>query len=267
MSSYVGKRLRLGHIFRRSTGRTVIIAVDHGRRYGPISGIERFRSTIEEVMKADIDALLMTPAMLEHVHDIVEGRVGIIARIDGTGTRRGPDETDDRLIATVDRALKIGADAVAIMVYLGCEREVELLEKMGMVADICDDYGMPLVVEAIPREPYIKDPNSVDSIAYSARICAEYGADVIKTTYVGTPEEYKYVIESVPVPIVIRGGAKVENTLEFLKIIERAIKSGARGVAIGRNVFQYKEPSKMAQALCEIVHKNATADDAYALLG
>lgn len=266
MSTYIGKRLRLGHIFRKSTGKTVIIAVDHGRRYGPIQGLVRFRETIEKVLDADIDALLMTPAMVEHVYDLVEGRVGIIARIDGTGTRRGPDETDDRLIASVDRALKVGADAVAIMVYLGCEREVELLEKMGIVADVCYDYGMPLVVEAIPRGPYLKEPNSVENIAYAARICAEYGADVIKTSYAGSPEEYRYVIESVPVPIVIRGGAKVENTFEFLKTIENAIKSGARGVAIGRNVFQYKDPTKMAQALCEIVHKGASAKDAYALL-
>jgi len=260
----IGKKIRLGRLFKN--GKTVIIALDHGRRHGPINGIEKLNATIENLLRAEIDALMITVGMIPRVVDLVAGRVGLVARIDGTGTVKGPDPTDDRLISSVDLAVKMGADAVSIMVYIGCVREVQQLVKLGKVSEECMNYGMPLLVEAIPSTPYLKEPKSPESIAYISRIVAEYGADVVKTFYPGTIEGFKYIVERVPIPVVILGGAK-KNVREFLREVYGSIKAGGSGVAVGRNVFQYSEPWKIAQALVEIIHKEKNLEEVYELLG
>ena len=259
--SLIGKYIRLGRIFRRGSGRTVIVALDHGRRHGPILGIEDLKTTVAKVVEADIDAVMVTVGMLRHVYEEVAGRVSVIARIDGTGTTRGPDYTDDRLISSVDMAVKVGADAVSIMVYMGCEREADQLEKMGFVADACENYGIPLLSEIIPSKPYLEDPFSPDVVAYCSRIGAEYGSDVIKTFYTGDPSSFKHVTSKVPIPIVVLGGPKKKTIKDFLSMVKGAIEGGGRGVAVGRNIFQYKDPTLMAKAVSEIVHKNRSVED------
>jgi len=259
--SVIGKSVRLGRIIRRGTGRTVIIALDHGRRHGPIRGIENLKSTLKKVMDADIDAVMVTVGMIRHVYEEVIGRVGLIARIDGTGTIRGPNPTDDRLISSVERALKLGADAVSIMVYIGCENEVMLLEKLGIVAESCDEYGVPLLTEIIPMKPYIKNPYSPESIAYCCRIGAEYGADVIKTYYTGSASTFREVTSKVPIPVVVLGGPKKETVKDVLEMVKGSVEGGGIGVAIGRNVFQFENPTAMAQAIAEIVHRNKSVKE------
>jgi len=257
-----GKAIRLGRIFRRSSGRTVIIALDHGRRRGPIKGLEDFRKTVEKLIEADIDSFMITPAMLEKNYDLFAGRVSVIARIDGTGSVRGPDETDDRLISSVYRALKLGADAVSVMVWIGSEHEADNLEKLAIIAEDCFENGVPLLAEVIPSPPYLKDKYSWENVAYGSRIAAELGADIIKTFYTGSVESFKIVVESVPAPIVVLGGPKKESLEEFLKMVYDSVKAGGRGVAIGRNVFQHPNPVGVANALAAIIHSGASVEEA-----
>lgn len=261
-----GKAIRLGKIFRKNTGKTVIIALDHGRRRGPIKGLENPRKTIELLIDSDVDAFMVTPAVLEKNYDLFVGRTSVIARIDGTGTVKGPDETDDRLIASVLRALKLGADAVSVMVWIGSINEADNLEKLAMVAEDCFNYGLPLLAEVIPCPPHLPDKYSWENVAYGSRIAAELGADIIKTFYPGSLEKFKLVIERVPVPIVILGGPKIEKIEDFLKIVYEAIIAGARGVAIGRNVFQAEDPIKVANAISAIVHSRTSAEEALQFL-
>jgi len=256
-----GKTVRLGRIFRRETGRTVIAALDHGRRHGPLKGIENLRRTVETVVSAGVDAVMVTTGMIPHIADVVAGRVALIARIDGTGTIHGPDYTDDRLIASVSLASRMGADAVSVMIYMGSRNEAALLEKLGRVSEECYNLGIPLLAEAIPSPPLIKHPYSDESIAYCARIAAEYGADVVKTYYSGNLEGYTDVVASVPIPIVVLGGPR-RSEAELLKMVEDAVKAGAKGVAIGRNIFQSRSPEGMARALVEVVHKRVHVEEA-----
>lgn len=260
MSLPAGKVIRLGRIFRYSTGRTVIIAVDHGRRHGPIPGIEDFRSLIEELVDSGADALMMTPAMLERVADIVAGRVGVIARIDGTGSVKGPDETDDRLISSMERAASIGADAVSVMVYVGCEREAQNLEKLARVAEEAHWLGVPVLAEALPRPPHLPERYSPESVAYVSRIAAELGADVIKTYF--TPQGFERVVSSVPVPVVVLGGPRKGSLVEALSEAYNAVKAGGAGVAYGRNVFQFESPKVAARALVYVVHEELSPEEA-----
>lgn len=257
-----GKVIRLGRIFRKATGKAVIIALDHGRRHGPIKGIERFRDLVTSLVKADIDGIMATPSMIERVADIVSGRVAVVARIDGTGTVRSPDETDDRLISSVERALRVGADSVSVMLYPGSEREVQLWEKLARVAEEADYYGIPVLAEVIPSPPNLPNKLDPEAIAYGSRIASELGADIIKTLYPGNKESFKDIVNKVPVPILVLGGPKSESFPSFLSMIKDAIDSGAKGAVIGRNVFQQDDPVKAADALAMVVHKGLTPEEA-----
>ncbi|RLF05245.1 MAG: fructose-bisphosphate aldolase [Thermoprotei archaeon] len=254
--SFAGKQIRLSRIFRRDDGKTVIIAVDHGRRYGAIQGLERFADRIKELVRADIDALMMTPAMIEKVFEIVSGKVGLIARIDGTGGIHSRDETDDRLISSVKRAVAVGADAAAVMVYPGSDNENMLWEKLALVVEEAYEYGIPVLAEAVPRPPRLPDKFDPEAILYGARISAELGADIVKIPSTGSRESFRKIIESTPVPVVVLGGPKVDSLEKILRIVWESMKAGAKGVAIGRNVFQHDSPVKVANALSLIVHEN-----------
>ncbi len=106
----------------------------------------------------------------------------------------------------MERAIRVEADTVSFMIYVGSQHEADLLEKLGQVADECEFYEMSLLAEMIPSKPCILNPYDASSIAYSARIGAEYGADVIKTFYSGSPESFRKVTSSVPIPVMVLGG-------------------------------------------------------------
>ncbi len=256
-----GKVIRLGRIFRKTTGKAVIIALDHGRRHGPIKGIEKFRELVAKLVNADIDGVMATPSMIEKVADIVAGRVAVVARIDGTGTIKSPDETDDRLIASVERAIRVGADSVSVMLYPGSEREVQLWEKLARVVEEADYYGIPVLAEVIPRPPNLPNKLDPEAIAYGSRIASELGADIIKTLYPGNKESFRDIVDKVPVPILVLGGPKSESFTAFLSMVKDAVDSGAKGAVIGRNVFQQDDPVKAANALAMIVHKGASPEE------
>ena len=123
-----------------------------------------------------------------------------------------------------------------------------------------------MVAMMYPRGKNIPNPNAPDVVAHAARAGAELGADIIKTNYTGDPDTFKSVVQGCPVPVVIAGGPKTETDMEFLQMIEGAIEAGARGVAIGRNVFQAEDPVKMTRAISAIVHQDKTAEEAIKIL-
>jgi len=168
-------------------------------------------------------------------------------------------------VATVEEALKIGADAVSIHVNVGAEDESRMLSTLGEISRHCQEWGMPLLAMMYPRGRKIKDEYSAESIAHAARVGAELGADIVKTNYSGDPDSFASVVDSCPVPVVIAGGPKVETELDLLRMVEGAIASGARGVAIGRNVFQHQDPELITRRICGVVHKGLKAEEAASL--
>ncbi|RLE59724.1 MAG: fructose-bisphosphate aldolase [Thermoprotei archaeon] len=252
-----GKNIRLARLFGND-GRALIVALDHGRRHGPIPGIKNLGKTLKEIVKAEVDGIMMTPAMISRYWDIVKD-IFLIARIDGTGTVKSLDETDDRLIASVLFAVKKGADAVSVMVYPGSINEQFLWEKLSIVVEEAENIGIPVLAEVVPKPPVFENKFDPYAIAYGSRIAAEIGADIIKTLYT---ENFGEIVESTPVPIVILGGEKTSSPTDILEIVEKAVKEGAAGAAIGRNIFQHENPLGMARALMAIIHEGLKASEA-----
>lgn len=252
-----GKNIRLARLFGKD-GRALIVALDHGRRHGPIPGIKNLEKTLKEIVRADVDSIMMTPAMISRYWSIVKD-VFLIARIDGTGTVKSLDETDDRPISSVLHAVRMGADAVSVMLYPGSTNEPALWEKLALVVEEAASMGVPVLAEVIPKPPVFENKFDPYAVAYGSRIAAEIGADIVKTLYT---ENFEEVVESVPVPVVVLGGEKTKTPLDTLKMVEKSLVAGAAGAAIGRNIFQHENPTGMARALMAIIHEGMNAEEA-----
>ncbi len=265
----IGKNLRLRRIFRRDTGRSFIVAVDHGVRFGALKGIEDPCIPVRAAREGGADAVMVTPAIARMVYHEL-GNMALIARIDGAATIIGPDITDDDIISPVEEAISIGADGVVAFGYVGVEKEKLSLRKLSIIASKCFRYGIPLMAEMIPPElsskHYAKRRGeygvNIDNLKLAVRVGAELGADIIKTYYTGDPDSFKEVARASPVPILVLGGPPTDSVEGFLSMIKDSIEAGAMGAVIGRNVWQHSDPVGMVRALSDIVHRCVSVEEA-----
>jgi len=248
-------------IFNRRTGRAVIIPMDHGVTAAPIRRIKNIRTIADAVASGGADAAIVHKGAAAFGHRGYGRDLGLIIHL-SAGTSLSPDPNRKVLVATVEEAIKLGADAVSIHVNVGARDDSQMIYALGEVSRSCQEWGMPLLAMMYPRGRKIKDEYAEEYVAHAARIGAELGADIIKTNYTGDMESFSRVVEGCPMPIVIAGGPKTSTDLEFLKMVEGAISSGAKGVAIGRNVFQHDDPTLMTRRICSVVHEGASADEA-----
>ncbi len=257
----IGKNIRIERIIDRRTRKTLIVPLDHGISLGPVRGIVNLPEMVNKVAEGGANAVLQQKGMIGHGHRGYGRDIGLIIHMSAS-TSLAPDPNDKVLVCTVEEALKMGADAVSIHVNVGAETEAAQLEKFGMVSERCAYWGMPLLAMMYPRGKDIKNPNDAGIVAHVARVGAELGADIVKTNYTGDIDSFKEVVKGCPVPVVMAGGPKVETDLEFLQMVSDAINAGAGGVAIGRNIFQHENPTKITRAIARIVHNGASADEA-----
>ncbi|MFB3765923.1 MAG: 2-amino-3,7-dideoxy-D-threo-hept-6-ulosonate synthase [Methanotrichaceae archaeon] len=255
-----GKSIRIERIINRNTGNTVIIPMDHGLTVGPIRGIKSVRAAADSIASGGADAAVVHKGAAIFGHRGYGRDLGLIIHLSAS-TSLGPDPNNKVLVATVEEALKLGADGVSIHVNVGAENEANMLATLGEVSRRCQEWGMPLLAMMYPRGKKIKDEYSSEYIAHACRVGAELGADIVKTNYTGDQDSFSQVVEGCPVPVIIAGGPKVESELDLLKMVEGAISAGARGVAIGRNVFQAEDPTLITHRICSIVHKGMSAEE------
>jgi len=232
----IGKKIRIERIIDRKTGKSVIVPLDHGASVGPVPGIIDMTQTIDDVSKGGANAVLMHKGMVGTGHRGYGSDIGLIIHLSAS-TGLSPHPNHKVLVTSVEKAIKLGADAVSVHVNVGSEREPEMLIKLGTISEICDDWGMPLIAMMYPRGKQIKDEHDAEVVKIAARAGAELGADIIKTNYTGDPDTFKEVIAGCPVPLVIAGGPKVETEKELLEMVKNSVDVGGAGVAIGRNVF------------------------------
>jgi fructose-bisphosphate aldolase/2-amino-3,7-dideoxy-D-threo-hept-6-ulosonate synthase len=255
-----GKVVRLERITNRESGNIVIIPMDHGISIGPVKGLVNLSDIVNKVAAGGANAVLMQKGMVGHGHRGYGRDIGLIVHMSAS-TSLGPDPNDKVLVCTVEEALKVGADAVSVHINIGSETEANQLQKLGNVAERCNEWSMPLLAMMYPRGAKVSDQYGEEVVAHAARAGAELGADMIKTNYTGDPDSFGRVVESCPVPVIIAGGPKVDTDTELLQMISDAIAVGARGVAIGRNVFQHDKPTHIVRAISRIVHDNASVEE------
>jgi len=259
----IGKKVRLERIFDRNTRKTIIVPLDHGLTVGPIFGIESIPDTANKIAEGGANAVIIHKGMALYGHRGYGKDLGLIIHL-SAGTIYSNDEKV--IVTTVEEALEYGADCVSVHINIGAEKETEMLRQLGEISRSCKRWGMPLLAMMYPRGPKIADSYNVDVVKHAARIGAELGADIIKTNYTGSYESFKEVVDTCPAPIVIAGGPKMEQDIDVLTMVFDAMRAGAYGVSIGRNIFQHQNIKGMLQAIDAIVHKNFTVVEAGKLL-
>ena len=261
----IGKKIRLERIINRNSHRTVIVPMDHGVTVGPIEGLSDMRDTISKVVAGGANAILMHKGIVRAGHRGSGKDVGLIIHL-SAGTSLSPDPNAKELVCTVEEAIKLGADAISVHINLGAGTDRDMLRQLGYVSERCMEWQMPLVAMIYTRGSKIEDEYALKYVKHAARVGAELGADIVKVNYTGSAESFREVVEGCPVPVVIAGGPKMNSDEEIFRMVEGALTAGSAGVSIGRNAFQHKNPTKMIQALSQVVHNNASVEDSLKIL-
>jgi len=251
-----GMRNRLARIFDPESGHTVMLAFDHGYFQGPTSGLERIDLNILPIA-GDADALMLTRGVLRSTIP-ADYQHGIVMRASG-GPSVLKELSDERLALDIEDAARMNVHAVAVQVFVGGEHETQSVENMTRLIDAGYRVGIPVLgVTAVGKE-LTRDARY---LSLATRICAELGAQLVKTYYV--EEGFERVTAGCPVPIVMAGGKKLPE-LDALTMAWKAMDQGAAGVDMGRNIFQSPSPTAMIQAVRQVVHDGARPADAYEL--
>ena len=251
-----GMTNRLARIFRPESGRTVMLAIDHGYFQGPTSGLERVDLNIVPIAHHG-DALMVTRGMLRSAIP-PEYRGGIVIRASG-GPSILKELSNERIAVDMEDAARLNVHAVAVQVFVGGEYETQSIENMTRLVDGGYRYGIPVLgVTAVGKE-LIRDARY---LGLATRMCAELGAQLVKTYY--CEDGFERVTAGCPVPIVMAGGKKMPE-LDALTMAYRALQEGAAGVDMGRNIFQSEAPGAMIQAVARLVHDDVQPDEAYEL--
>ncbi|HET6455207.1 MAG TPA: 3-hydroxy-5-phosphonooxypentane-2,4-dione thiolase [Armatimonadota bacterium] len=249
-----GLKNRLSNIFNPESGRTVMLAIDHGYFQGPTTGLERVDVNILPLIPY-ADTLMLTRGILRTIIPPTYTR-GIVLRASG-GPSILKELSNEQIALDIEDAIRLNAAAMAVQVFIGGEYETQSVANMTKLVDLGNRYGIAtLAVTAVGKE-MVRDAKYM---RLATRICAELGATYVKTYYV--EEDFNTVVASCPVPIVIAGGKKLPE-LDALKMASNAIKAGALGVDMGRNIFQAEKPIAMIQAVRKVVHEGATPEAAY----
>ena len=242
-----GMKNRLSRIFNPETGRTVMLAIDHGYFQGPTSGLERIDLNILPFAPY-ADTLMLTRGILRSVVPPSYTRA-IVLRASG-GPSILKELSNEQIAVDIEDAVRLNAAALAVQVFIGGEHETQSVHNMTRLVDKGMRYGMPvLAVTAVGTEM----KRSARYFKLACRICAELGAHYVKTYYI--PKGFESVTASCPVPIVMAGGKKIPE-IDALTMAHNAIQEGAAGVDMGRNIFQAESPAAMIQAVGATVHQN-----------
>ncbi|NDY57583.1 class I fructose-bisphosphate aldolase family protein [Desulfovibrio sulfodismutans] len=261
----IGKLIRTERIFNRDTGRTIIVPLDHGVSVGPIAGIENMRDTVTTMVEGGANAVLMHKGVVPCGHRAKGRDIGLIVHLSAS-TSLSPFPNAKTLVCSVEEAIRLGADAVSTHINLGDETESRMLEDLGRITQSSASWGIPMLAMIYARGPKIQNEFDPTVVAHCARVGMELGADVVKVPYTGDKDSFAAVCRGCAVPVVIAGGPKTKTTREFLTMIRHSLDAGGRGLSVGRNIFQDKNPRKLLQAVNRLVHDDASIDEAMALI-
>ena len=251
-----GMKNRLARIFNPESGRTVMLAIDHGYFQGPTTGLERIDIDILPLVE-HADTLMLTRGILRSIVP-PSAQAPIVLRVSG-GTSILSELSNEQIAVDIEDSIRLNVCAMAVQVFIGGEFETESIINMTQMVNLGNRYGIPTLAVTAVGKNMNRDARY---FRLATRICAELGAQYIKSYYV--EEGFETVTASCPVPIVMAGGKKIPE-FDALTMAYKAVQEGAAGVDMGRNIFQSESPVAMIKAVKEVVHRNETPKKAFDL--
>ena len=251
-----GLKNRLSRIIKPHNNRALMLAVDHGYFLGPTEKLEDPKKVVAPLLKY-CDSLMVTRGV-QRTSVSATSDTPMVLRVSGGSSIIGDDLSQEDITVSLEDAIRLNASAVAMSIFVGSKYEYQTIVNLGKLVSEAERYGMPvLAVTAVGKE-LGKDARY---LSLACRIAAEQGAHIVKTYYC---DNFEKVVQSCPVPIIVAGGKKIPER-DALQLTYNAIKAGAVGVDMGRNIWQSEHPVAMIQAARSIIHGNSNVEQAYSL--
>ncbi len=256
-----GKALRMRRIIDPASRSTLMFAFSHGTSAPEVMpGLEQPAARLEAAREGGADCIFIAPGLIHSLAPVIEQspELAIVAKITSTASRGGVRH-QERLIASVEHCAELGVDGVVAMIPFAPENEPDVISLTAQIGEACSRLGMPYVAEAeFPNAYYAASGEDYAAdwglpyLKRSARLCAELGADIVKSNWPGSAEEFAEIVASVSVPVVVAGGSR-ESELDLLTKVAEARSVGAVGCSVGRNIFQHDDPAAITAALSAVV--------------
>ncbi|MGC2034308.1 MAG: fructose-bisphosphate aldolase [Thermoplasmata archaeon] len=245
-----GKQIRLKRIFPDAGRKLFSVPLDHSVSMGPIDGLESVAPVARALQAGGVDLLIVTKGAVREVAPVLGPRTLLGIHISAS-TSLGPGSNHKVLVGTAAEAVSLGADLLSVQVNFGVPEEGAMLSDLGLVVDQCRGLGLPLVCMT-----YVKKPNggTADEIRHACRATADTGADIVKTSYPGSVEEYRKLVATTPVPVLLGGGARADDDSGLLRLVRETVEVNAAGICIGRNLFQRDPVEPLAREVARILH-------------
>lgn len=251
-----GLKNRMAKIIKPQNNRALMLAVDHGYFLGPTEKLENSKKTIAPLLKY-CDSLMLTRGVQRTSVD-PNTSIPMVLRVSGGSSIIGEDLSQEEITVTMEEAIRLNVSAVAMSMFVGSKYENQTIVNLGKLVSEANQYGIPvLAVTAVGKE-LGKDARY---LSLACRIAAEQGAHIVKTYYC---DNFEKVVEACPVPIIVAGGKKIPER-DAMQLTYNAIKAGAVGVDMGRNIWQSENPVPMIRAVRSIIHGTNNVDQAYKL--
>ncbi|MEV6174241.1 2-amino-3,7-dideoxy-D-threo-hept-6-ulosonate synthase [Streptomyces sp. NPDC051954] len=248
------RRLRLLRLHRHNPRRLLVVPLDHPLTDGTITGggigLNRL---VGRLATNGADAVVLHKGNVRHVDPAWFTQTSLIVHLSAS-TSHAPDPDAKYLVATVEEALRLGADAVSVHVNVGSREEARQIADMAVVAEACDRWNIPLLAMMYPRGPRVTDSRDPALISHAVAVAVELGADLIKTYAIESDAEMLRLTASCPVPVVVAGGPRLGSRKALLEFVDGALRCGAAGIAMGRNIFESENPAATTRALARLVH-------------
>ncbi|MFJ8208382.1 2-amino-3,7-dideoxy-D-threo-hept-6-ulosonate synthase [Streptomyces sp. NPDC096033] len=248
-----GREARLHRLYHEGSRRLFVVPLDHSVTDGPLQvpgGVNRLAG---QLSGSGVDAIVLHKGSVRQVDPRHFAGTSLIVHLSAS-TRHAPDPDAKYLVASVEEALRYGADAVSVHVNVGAEDERGQIKDLATVAESCDRWNVPLMAMMYPRGPRVTNPYDPELVAHAITLAADLGADIVKTVYVGNPSEMADVVSGAQVPVIVAGGPRLDTPELVAGYVDEALKGGAAGVAMGRNVFQAADPAALARRLADLIH-------------
>lgn len=250
----IGKTAHLRRLTASPNGRILTIALDHAPSYGLLAGIVDLPGLLRLVAGCRPDAIMLMKGTAARLYEPYAGRIPLILKC---STLSPYHPAHDVAVASVEDALRLGADAISMGVTFGCETQAEHLRALAGLVGEAERVGLPVIAHAYPSGPGVppSEQYTAERVAYAARAVMELGVDIVKTFFTGDAPSFSRVVEAAaPAIVVAAGGPRLDSDEAVLRMAADAIEAGAGGITFGRNVWQRTDIAATIGALKAIVH-------------
>ncbi|MGE4297431.1 MAG: class I fructose-bisphosphate aldolase [Desulfovibrionaceae bacterium] len=249
----IGSLRKLQRFFDPDTRRALILALDHGAGEGMLPGLAAIPDLIEAVNRLNVQGVVLQKGLARAYASQVDPDVMLTVQL-SAGTRHGVPGYNKSLVCSVPEALRLGADAVSVLINIGNDLEDRMLQDCGMVTDEAHQLGLPVVAVIQAQGGQIVNERDPILVAHCIRLGGELGADLVCTPYSGEPQSFSQAVLHCPAPVIVTGGPAQQDFDTFLKTMHEVLELGASGVSVGRNILMQPKPVAALEALVALVH-------------